>query len=146
MPCEQKWCYKCKTFKDLSEFYKNRCQKDGLDNRCKKCDKAGKDKRTKRWQEKNKKHISEYGKKYRIENSEKIRQRRKNRRLKLRFKILQLYNFTCKYCGRKAPDVVLEVDHIHPRSKGGKDNVDNYVVACRECNMGKGDSILKEFK
>jgi len=36
--------------------------------------------------------------------------------------------FTCQYCGRKAPEVVLEVDHVFPQSKGGKDEMDNLVV------------------
>lgn len=70
----------------------------------------------------------------------------KDYRLRLRFQVFQRDSFTCQYCGRKAPEVILEIDHIHPRSKGGKSNPDNYITACRECNIGKGDAILSEFK
>ena len=73
----------------------------------------------------------------------KNRKGRWKRRLKLRFLILKKFNFTCQYCGRKSPDVVLEIDHIYPKSRGGFDSLANYTVACNECNIGKGDMILR---
>ncbi len=76
---------------------------------------------------------------------EKQRIERKSKRLKLRFQILQEYNYTCQYCGRKAPEVILEIDHKYPKSKGGLDKIENYTVACKDCNYGKNDSILNEF-
>jgi len=81
-------------------------------------------------------------KEYRRNNPEKIKQWRKTRYLRLRFQILQKYHFTCQYCGRKAPEVVLEIDHKYPKSKGGLNNIKNYTVACKDCNLGKNDSIL----
>jgi len=74
------------------------------------------------------------------------REKAKTRRLKLRFEVFQKYNFSCIYCGRKPPECILEVDHKYPQSKGGKDSIENYVSACRECNVGKRDVILKEFE
>jgi 5-methylcytosine-specific restriction endonuclease McrA len=62
--------------------------------------------------------------------------------LKLRFEILCRDNFTCQYCGRKAPNVILQVDHIAPFSRGGKTEVKNLITSCRECNIGKSDSPL----
>jgi 5-methylcytosine-specific restriction endonuclease McrA len=62
--------------------------------------------------------------------------------LKLRFQILQRDNFTCRYCGRKAPDVVLHVDHVTPVSQGGLSEPDNLVAACEDCNLGKKDVLL----
>jgi 5-methylcytosine-specific restriction endonuclease McrA len=59
-----------------------------------------------------------------------------------RFHLLEKYNYTCQYCGRKAPDVILEIDHIHPKSKGGKDVLENLTVACKDCNIGKHDKPL----
>ena len=38
---------------------------------------------------------------------------------KIRFEVFKRDSFTCQYCGRKAPDVVLQVDHIVPVAKGG---------------------------
>ena len=60
----------------------------------------------------------------------------------LRFEILNRDAFTCRYCGRKAPEVVLEVDHVHPRSLGGKDIKENLVTACYGCNRGKTASVI----
>ena len=62
--------------------------------------------------------------------------------LKTRFLILHRDNYTCQYCGRKAPDVVLQIDHIYPKSKGGRLTKDNFITACFDCNMGKRDVIL----
>lgn len=55
----------------------------------------------------------------------------------IRFKVFWRDGFTCQYCGRKPPEVVLEIDHIVPRSKGGTDNIENLVTACRDCNRSK---------
>ena len=74
--------------------------------------------------------------------SKKKAQKRKTLSLRDRFLLLMAANFTCQYCGRKAPDVELQIDHKYPKSKGGKDKLDNYVVCCKECNLGKGDVIL----
>lgn len=62
----------------------------------------------------------------------------------LRFKVLKRDNFTCQYCGRKAPKVELQVDHIIPTSKKGKDKLQNLITSCRECNIGKSNRELKE--
>jgi hypothetical protein len=63
---------------------------------------------------------------------------------KLRFEVFKRDSFTCQYCGRKAPDVILQVDHIHPRSKGGKDNILNYITSCVDCNAGKFNEVLEK--
>lgn len=62
--------------------------------------------------------------------------------LKLRFQILDRDNFTCQYCGRKPPKVILQVDHINPKSNDGELIKDNLITACFECNQGKKDIIL----
>jgi len=56
---------------------------------------------------------------------------------RLRFEILKRDNFTCQYCGRKAPEVELEVDHIEPYSKTKDNSPENLITACKECNRGK---------
>lgn len=62
---------------------------------------------------------------------------------KLRFFILKRDNFTCQYCGRGIKDgIVLQVDHILPKSKGGKDIKENLKTSCRDCNQGKKDVLL----
>jgi hypothetical protein len=46
-------------------------------------------------------------------------------------------SFTCQYCGKKAPDVVLHVDHINPVKLGGTNEILNLITSCVECNSGK---------
>lgn len=60
-----------------------------------------------------------------------------------RFKVLERDNFTCRYCGGRPPDVILEVDHIHPISLGGSSSYDNLVTSCRPCNRGKRTRLLE---
>jgi hypothetical protein len=61
---------------------------------------------------------------------------------KIRFRILARDNFTCQYCGARAPEATLEVDHIVPRSRGGKNSPENLRTACFSCNRGKSDISL----
>jgi hypothetical protein len=56
---------------------------------------------------------------------------------RLRFEVLKRDNYTCRYCGAKAPDVALEVDHVIPTTLGGADDPTNLVTACEPCNSGK---------
>lgn len=60
----------------------------------------------------------------------------------LRFDVLARDGFACRYCGRCAPEVRLHVDHVHPRSRGGSDELDNLVTACERCNLGKGAKVI----
>lgn len=46
----------------------------------------------------------------------------------------------CQYCGRTAESI----DHIHPRSRGGRHEWTNVVACCRRCNTVKGDKLLDE--
>lgn len=68
--------------------------------------------------------------------------KRKSLSKKLRFEIFKRDSFTCQYCGKKSPNVILEVDHIEPVSKGGKNDILNLVTSCFDCNRGKTDKTL----
>lgn len=71
---------------------------------------------------------------------------------KLRFEVLKRDSFTCQYCGRQAPEVILEVDHIEPVANGGTNDITNLITSCRDCNSGKGarelsdDAVVKKKK
>lgn len=57
--------------------------------------------------------------------------------------LLEKFGRQCVYCGRK--DTAFELDHIHPKSRGGSDRVSNLVLSCHECNVAKGDQTASEF-
>lgn len=59
---------------------------------------------------------------------------------RLRYEILRRDQNTCNYCGGKAPDVTLTVDHVLPVTLGGSDDANNLVAACKDCNAGKTSS------
>jgi 5-methylcytosine-specific restriction endonuclease McrA len=44
----------------------------------------------------------------------------------------------CQYCGKRFPTSELSLDHVIPRSIGGKADWENIVCACAECNVRKG--------
>lgn len=61
-----------------------------------------------------------------------------------RFEVFKRDKFQCQYCGRKSPDVVLEIDHITPLCLGGSDDPINLLTSCWECNRGKAGVPLAE--
>ena len=56
--------------------------------------------------------------------------------------VLRRDRYTCQYCGQKGGE--LTVDHVLPKSRGGKSTWDNLVAACRSCNLRKGDRTPEE--
>lgn len=60
-----------------------------------------------------------------------------------RFEVFKRDKFTCQYCGRRPPEVVLQCDHIVPVAKGGVDDRENLTTACFACNIGKSDVPLE---
>jgi len=51
---------------------------------------------------------------------------------------------TCQYCSKEEESRVLTIDHVVPRSKGGKNTWENLVTACKKCNQKKGNKTPKE--
>ena len=50
----------------------------------------------------------------------------------------------CQYCGKKFPTSELSLDHVVPRSQGGKTTWENIVCACVDCNVRKGGRTPKQ--
>ena len=50
----------------------------------------------------------------------------------------------CAYCGQEFVNSKLTIDHVHPKSKGGKNIWTNTVTSCKPCNHRKGDRLLEE--
>ena len=70
--------------------------------------------------------------------------KRKNIPNKLRFEVFKRDSFTCQYCGQSAPNVVLEVDHLLPVSKGSDNDILNLITSCWTCNNGKSNILLTD--
>lgn len=66
------------------------------------------------------------------------RSQRESISLSLRFHILRRDKYTCQYCGAKAPDAALHIDHVIPVVDGGNNKPENLIAACVRCNLGKG--------
>jgi 5-methylcytosine-specific restriction endonuclease McrA len=44
----------------------------------------------------------------------------------------------CQYCGKRMPTTELSLDHVLPKSQGGKSSWENIVCCCVKCNVKKG--------
>jgi ATP adenylyltransferase len=64
----------------------------------------------------------------------------------LRYEVLKRARFRCELCGVSAEERALEVDHIVPRARGGKDDPDNLQALCYRCNSMKRDRDATDFR
>ncbi|MFM6971894.1 MAG: HNH endonuclease [Rhodoluna sp.] len=55
--------------------------------------------------------------------------------------VLRRDSHRCAYCNRAANTI----DHVQPKSRGGKDTWENLVACCLKCNNAKGDKTLHEM-
>jgi 5-methylcytosine-specific restriction endonuclease McrA len=65
-----------------------------------------------------------------------------HRRKITRKAVLARDSWTCQYCGQARPG--LTVDHVVPRSRGGKSVWENIVASCGPCNRRKGNRLPRE--
>lgn len=65
--------------------------------------------------------------------------------VRTRFEVFKRDDFTCQYCGKRSPEVVLEVDHIVPVCDGGGDDPVNLRTSCWDCNRGKAGVPLNHI-
>lgn len=57
---------------------------------------------------------------------------------KIRDYIFSMFNRSCAICGLAEN---LEIDHIHPYSKGGTNDPSNLQVLCKPCNIKKSNNL-----
>jgi 5-methylcytosine-specific restriction endonuclease McrA len=57
--------------------------------------------------------------------------------------LLTKWGRRCAYCGAK--NVPLNIEHIHPRSRGGTNRVSNLAIACIPCNQTKSNQPIEDF-
>lgn len=71
-----------------------------------------------------------------------VKRKRKIMRL-TRSNIYKRDGYECVYCGSTQN---LTLDHVYPKSKGGKDTWNNLVTACHVCNSEKSDKVIDKSK
>jgi ATP adenylyltransferase len=64
----------------------------------------------------------------------------------VRYEVLKRAKFHCELCGICAEERALEVDHILPKSRGGKDDLTNYQALCYSCNAAKRNTDDTDFR
>ncbi len=57
--------------------------------------------------------------------------------------LLNKWERKCAYCG--VENVSLQVEHIHPKAKGGTNRISNLCLACEKCNQQKGTQLIEQF-
>jgi 5-methylcytosine-specific restriction endonuclease McrA len=57
--------------------------------------------------------------------------------------LLEKWSRQCAYCGAK--DIPLQIEHVHPRAKGGSNSITNLTLSCEKCNLKKGTKDIKDF-
>lgn len=57
--------------------------------------------------------------------------------------LLNKWDRKCAYCG--AENTPLQIEHIHPKAKGGSNRISNLCLACESCNIKKGTKDIKVF-
>ena len=57
--------------------------------------------------------------------------------------LLNKWGRKCTYCGIE--NVPLQIEHIHPKSKGGSNRISNLCLACEKCNLKKGTKDIEQF-
>jgi len=64
----------------------------------------------------------------------------------LRYRVLRDSGGRCALCGTTKKESILDVDHIKPRSRGGRTEYENLQVLCAKCNRSKGNKDQTDFR
>lgn len=72
--------------------------------------------------------------------------RSRQNRVTNRHRILARDHYRCQYCGKRGTAFDLTLDHILPRSRGGRTVAENLVAACQTCNNRKSDRTPEEAR
>jgi ATP adenylyltransferase len=64
----------------------------------------------------------------------------------VRYEVLSRAKFKCELCGISADEKNIEVDHIFPKSLGGKDDLSNFQALCYSCNAAKRNTDDTDFR
>jgi hypothetical protein len=168
-----KECSKCKEWKELTLFRKDKGKWDGLYPYCKECANAKDRNIYKKNPEKKKQAVKDYMEKHpekyniykpynpKYYSSEKSRLKKRARDMKRRAlkkeadlhhqitdevikAVLEKYNNCCVYCGENVSEK-FHIDHKLPLSRGGGNEIENLALSCPDCNYKKNNKTDIEF-
>jgi 5-methylcytosine-specific restriction endonuclease McrA len=60
-------------------------------------------------------------------------------------RLIRIQKGECYYCGCTVGDTY-HVDHVVPLSRGGSNGPENLVIACKACNLSKGNKLIHEWR
>ena len=63
----------------------------------------------------------------------------------IRQEVYKRDGFACQFCGAQPHPRDLTIDHLVPVSRGGHDEITNYLTSCKACNQRKANLSLEEF-
>lgn len=63
-----------------------------------------------------------------------------------RINLMARDNFQCQYCSKKPRRTDLNLDHVVPRSLGGRSTWENVVTSCVDCNRRKGGRTPRQAR
>jgi len=66
--------------------------------------------------------------------------------IKIRIKVFKKTKGKCFYCGMKLVLDSYHIDHAHPKSKGGSDDINNLLPSCGTCNLQKGCLTIEGYR
>lgn len=151
----EKTCPQCQKLKPVIDFHRNRLRHDGRDVYCKSCQSKirKRDRQVRPDIYKQRRHQQYIGNKEAAALETKIRRARlNNSEGEFTYDdLLQMYedqHGLCAYCGVRIFWHVkwdVNVDHIHPLSKGGSSWPANLALCCRYCNSSKNNRLLTEW-
>lgn len=161
-PCQEGWkrCGDCGLDRSKADFSRSARCKDGLTWRCRDCEKQYHEEnretilaRHREYSQTNKARLAPGKRAWARANPERIKVYIERRRaLKLAHgtgvtfdqwqAIKALYEYRCLACGRKPPEIALEMDHVAPLSRGGAHDVSNVQPLCRSCNARKAQQTI----
>src|SRR5215510_10988765 len=72
--------------------------------------------------------------------------RSRRNRVTNRHRIFARDHYRCQYCGRRGTAFDLTLDHILPKSRGGRTIAENLVTACQVCNNRQADRTPEEAR
>lgn len=57
----------------------------------------------------------------------------------------ETYHFNLYAIDKNGEEIMMTKDHIIPKSRGGKNHIDNYQPMCIKCNVNKGNKMTEEL-